>query len=375
MVDLTPYKAGIEAARNATPHVCDDPRTAFVNTLNVAGFSLPRTLAIGRIDRIDGPEDKRGKKSGWYIYNEIEDVQNDGRIIGVANYGDWKYDINETWCSRSEHQMDATERKNYLVAREAMRIAHEMETQKKQEEAAKKAFEIWKVAPPAPDTHPYLVKKGVKSCEGIKCLENGRIVIPIAVDNQITSLQFINESGEKRFLTGGKIKGGWFIIEGENDVVYVTEGYSTGRSIHEATGKTVYICFYADNIYEASSTVKGRHEGSRVIIAGDDDFTKPGNPGRTKAEQAASGLGVECIFPQGVNDFNDMMARLGLDALRQYLAPQKIEAYEAVKKQEQQEIERPPVSWAISWITTTPRQGIFNMDLRYKQHWQSPVSY
>lgn len=341
MVDLTPYKSGIEAALKSQPQICTDPRSAFIDILINAGYQPPRNLQIGRIDRIDGPEDKRGKKSGWYVYNEIEDTQNQGQIIGVANFGDWKTGSSENWCSRSQHQMNTQERLHYHAAREAMKAAYEKETLEKQAEAAKLAFEIWSAAEPVKNSHPYLARKGVAAHQGVKLSKDERVIIPVAVDNQIVSLQFIADNGDKRFLTGGRIKGGWFVIEGGTDVIYVAEGYATGASINEATGKTVYIAFNAGNIYEVAAYVKSIHPNARIVIAGDDDTGTAGNPGRTKAEQTSQGLAIECVFPQGFVDFNDMHKALGIEALREYINPKKQEAYEKPVKPEPNAMKRP----------------------------------
>lgn len=341
IVDLTPHKAGIEAARNAQPDICRDPRTAFLAVLDAAGFKSPNVLQIGKLDRIDGIEDKRGKKSGWYVYNEIEDSQNEGSLIGIASYGDWKLGISENWTSRSEHRMSTQERLNYHAKREAMRAAHDLETKQRQAEAAESAYEIWVNAKDAKE-HPYLTKKGIKPYKGVKVAKDDRLIVPVAIKGEITSLQFINDEGEKRFLTGGKIKGGWFMIEGENDVVYIAEGYSTAASIHEATGKTIYIAFNAGNIYEVASYVKNQYQTGRIIVAGDDDTKSAGNAGRTKAEQAASGLGIEAVFPAGFNDFNDMHADQGIKAVKKLLLSDSIEAYEKkAKPNNKNEIVRP----------------------------------
>lgn len=340
MVDLTPYKAGIEAARSLNPRSCLDPRSSFIDALHSQGYTPPNSLKIGVLDRIDGPEDRNGKKSGWYVYHEIEDSQNEGAIIGVASYGDWKLGTQSNWASRSEHQMSVSERTNYHAKREAMRHEQERETKIKQNEAATLAYDMWSIAKEA-KTHPYLTKKGVGTTEGLKISSDGRLIIPIAINKQITSLQFIDDKGEKRFLTGGKLKGGWFVIEGDNDTIYVAEGYSTGRSIHEATGKTVYIAFNAGNIYDATGYVRSEYDKSRIIIAGDDDTETAGNIGRTKAEQTAAGLGIEVIFPIGFNDFNDLHQAQGINALKKLLSGNKIEPYKSENKKQHEVIQRP----------------------------------
>jgi len=160
--------------------VCSDPRAAFLDVLSSEGFATPRSLSIGKLERIDGPDDKRGKKSGWYIYNEIEDIQQSGHIIGIASYGCWKTNVSESWCSRSEHQMDPQERENYQAAREAMRVERENEKLKNQKEAASVAFELWRKSAQSNDNHGYLKKKGVKAHQGIKQGEDKRLIIPIA---------------------------------------------------------------------------------------------------------------------------------------------------------------------------------------------------
>ena len=111
-----------------------------MDVLHAEGLKTPRALQIGKLERLDGSEDRRGKKSAWYVYNEIEDNQREGSIIGVASYGDWKLGTSENWSSRSEHQMNTKERLNYHAAREAMRAQHEAETKNRQSERKKSSF-------------------------------------------------------------------------------------------------------------------------------------------------------------------------------------------------------------------------------------------
>jgi len=342
MVDLTPFKAQIDAAMRSAPQICSDPRSAFISVLQAEGFTVPKTLQIGQIQRIDSPEDKKGKKSGWCAYYEIEDTQNDGQIIGTGVYGCWKGGYQKDWCSRSQHQMSVAERINYLNTREKMKADYERETIEKNIEAAKIAYEIWNQSPEATKDHPYLKLKGVNAANGIKVsTKDARLIIPVAINNEITSLQFINANSVKRFLTGGKVKGGYFEIEGNRETIYVTEGYATAASIHQATGATVYIAFNAGNIYEVASYVKNISAQSRIVIAGDDDTGTTGNPGRTKAEQAAEGLGLSCIFPNGANDFNDMHKSQGIGALKAYLNPSHQQVYERPEKETANNIDRP----------------------------------
>ena len=61
---------------------------------------------------------------------------------------------------------------------------------------------------------------------------------------------------------------------------------------------------------------------SHIIIAGDDDHQTGGNPGKTKAEEAAAAVSASVVFPDFGNerpekatDFNDLHCLKGLDAV------------------------------------------------------------
>ena len=348
MVDLRPYSAGIQAAMNDAPFIQGgDPRGAFLNVLTSEGLH-EKSVILGRIVRVKGIDDKGAKKSAWYIYNEIE---TEGGVIGVGAYGDWKINLSKNWVSTSEHKLDSKQRTQYHAQRAAMQAQREIDERERHNEAADRAFKIWSAANDADDTHPYLVTKGVKAAQGIKISKDGDLIIPRAIDTEIVSLQFVRGDGEfiingnpignKKFLFGGRNKGAWFKIEGDNDNVYISEGYSTAYSVYEATGCTTYCAFNAGNLYEVTSYARKKHPAARIIIAGDDDINTTNNAGRTKAEQAAQGLGVECIFPAGFIDFNDMHQAQGIDTLRQYLSPDKIEVYEHIKPRVADEVYSP----------------------------------
>lgn len=305
MVDLTPYRSGVMEVWNNVPIRSDDPRGDFQKELGAAGFEVPQSVEIGRIKRIADPLDKGVKKTGWYIYNEIAD--NNGNVMGVGVYGSWRGEPEKvTWTSRKA--LSQEERYSYAQAMEDARAQREHEQRQIYNEAAVRAFEIWQGCDIKAD-NAYLKRKGC-GAYGVR-FSRGDCVVPVCFEGQITSLQFIKADGEKKFMTGGRTKACYHVIEGPSDTVYIAEGYATAATVHEATGKMVYVAFNAGNLYEVASHVKAAHEGARIIIAGDDDRFTDGNPGRTKATQAALGLQIEAVFPEfkdgdkGV-DFNDM---------------------------------------------------------------------
>ncbi len=66
----------------------------------------------------------------------------------------------------------------------------------------------------ASQDHPYLMKKGIKAHGVLQYKEC--LVIPIRSGEDLLSLQFIDPDGSKRFLKGGRVSGGYFMI-GEAD--------------------------------------------------------------------------------------------------------------------------------------------------------------
>jgi putative DNA primase/helicase len=76
------------------------------------------------------------------------------------------------------------------------------------------------------------------------------LLVPVHVKDKLTSLQFIEEDGTKRFLSGGEIKGGCCILGSPAEVICIAGGYATGCTIHEATGHAVVVAFNAGNLMQ-----------------------------------------------------------------------------------------------------------------------------
>lgn len=324
MVDLSNYKARLETARQNAVVDYDNPREAFVAEMLAAGFKPPSNLVLDKLMRIDDPQDKKGKGTGWYVYHEFE---NEGRVLGVGNYGTWRGNPEKVaWCSRSTNGMSLAEKMEYNRQIESASLKRAEEQKVINAEAAAKAFEIWENASDATDEHPYLARKQVGTSAGVR-ISRGNLVVPVCLDEQITSLQFIlpakNADGkDKFFLSGGRTRGCYFVIEGASDAqVFVAEGYSTAKTVNMATNCSVYVAFNAGNLYEVAVIAKNKHHGVRVTICGDDDRETAGNPGRTKAKQAADGLGLGAVFPESADgtayvDFNDLHVAHGIAAVK-----------------------------------------------------------
>ncbi|MGL6352500.1 toprim domain-containing protein [Aeromonas veronii] len=127
----------------------------------------------------------------------------------------------------------------------------------------------------------------------------------------LVNVQLINAEGEKRYLPGGQKAGAFHRIDG-GELVAVVEGYASGLSVQAATGSTVYCAMDAGNLQAVAQIAHRQHPEARVLLCGDNDEGTEGNPGKTKAEQAAAAVGGLVALPPVAGDWNDYHQAHGL---------------------------------------------------------------
>jgi putative DNA primase/helicase len=271
-----------------------------------------------QVDLIRKTNGNRKDDAGWYL------LHLDGLPAGA--FGDWRNNISEIWCAVSETTLTAEQRAELQQFYASARRTRSVEQQRIWNEAADKAKGLWRAATKAKDDFPYLVKKQVKSY-GLKS-DNGCLLVPVRdKDRGLRSLQFIDANGKKLFLEGGRAGGGYFVIGGApKKLLYIVEGYATGATVYEATGTTVVVAFNSGNLPSAAKTLRKKFPDIEIVICADDDYRTAGNPGLTKAQEAAAQIGAKIAVPEfGENrpekatDFNDMAAHLGLDKVAEFL--------------------------------------------------------
>lgn len=280
------------------------------------GLAPPEYMAPGKIYRFPGVGKKSGNTSGWGL------VYPDGR--GGA-FGDWSTGLNRSWCSTQQAESGVSMAGAKLWGRDReMRELSETKMLTRQTEAACQAKEIWGSSAPAQDAHPYLAGKKIKS-HGLRQTQEGRLIIPLHdISGSLCSLQYIAPDGTKRFQSGARIRGSFFAFGGEPaDVVCICEGYATAATVHEATSYPVVVAFTAGNLVPVAEALRLRFPEVKFVMCADDDAWTEGNPGLSKATEAAlrcSGVLAIPAFkgdrPQGVTDFNDMARSLGLEKVK-----------------------------------------------------------
>ena len=209
------------------------------------------------------------------------------------------------------HRQLAEAEQQELVRRvEEARIKHEEEARARAEAARRKAGQIWEQGSPASADHPYLARKGAKP-RGLRVSNYGRLLVPMYdADGRLVNLQFIDDSGAKWFLVGGRVKGCFLRIKGSFDMLVIAEGFATGASIYEAIGCCVAVAFNAGNLLEVAMAARRSINGldasiwsahkdtlagvglvhaerpkfinTKLVVAADDDWKTPDNPGVMK---------------------------------------------------------------------------------------------
>ncbi|WOQ13812.1 DUF927 domain-containing protein [Aeromonas media] len=169
---------------------------------------------------------------------------------------------------------------------------------------------------------PYLERKGLGSHlgavnrtlirEGGENYPAGSLVIPLTNEaGDLVNVQLIGHDGSKRYLAGGQKVEAFHRIEG-GELVAVCEGYATGVSVNSAISGTVYCAMDAGNLQAVAQIARHQHPEARILLCGDNDEGTKGNPGKTKAEQAAIAVGGLVALPPVAGDWNDYHQANGL---------------------------------------------------------------
>ena len=283
----------------------------------IAGAGLPVPEVIhgdGTLYRFS-TNGKRMDQSGWYVLHDDGDVP-------AGAFGCWRSGLSQTWCSKDTQAMTQAERSAHQQRMQAIAQQREADKAQRQHDAATAAAQRWEAAEPAPADHPYLVRKGIQP-HGIKA-EGEALLIPLRdAATTLHSLQAIGPEGDKRFQPGGRIKGCYFGIGKPNGVLVIAEGVATGASIHETTGHAVACAMNAGNLLEVAQALHAKYPALRLILATDDDWKTDGNPGMTKAREAAQAVGGLLAVPSfdgergdKETDFNDLHQRAGSAAVQ-----------------------------------------------------------
>lgn len=272
----------------------------------------------GKIHRYRVEDDKSGSLNGWYV------LFVDSHLAAGA-FGSWKTGNQTAWCSKSERTLSPQERELWRRRQQEALLARNAELLVVRKLACEKAAYLEGIAHlAAAECHAYLNAKQVKPY-GVKILKNMLLVPLRNANGVITSVQFIQEDGSKRFLTGGEITGSYFAIGQHESVLCVCEGFATGASVFEATGFRVAVSFSAGNLAAVAKVMRDKFPAFTIIVCADNDVDNEVNTGLIKAAEAAEQIhgmlavakfqDSDLINGKRPKDFNDLHQLHGLAAV------------------------------------------------------------
>lgn len=294
-------------------------------------------IADGKLHRFTVQGDKARSNNGWYVLHVDMD-------FSAGSFGSWRTGEQHTWCSRLQSEMTDAEREAYRKRMDELKRLREAEQARVQKECQDWCVKTWNSTPLADTEHQYLKRKGIGGY-GLHVYKDS-LMVPMYQGDSMSGMQFISPDGTKTFKTGSKLKGSMYLLPGKDKSV-LCEGFATAASIQQATGYIVYIAFNAGNLVEIAKQFKFD------FIAADNDHQTEGNPGLTKAQEAAKVCGAKVVYPTNIKgtDFNDLHCERGIEAVMGCFVEQQKKYGPDIRcanKLMQTEFE--PVRWAIEGL-------------------------
>lgn len=283
----------------------------FQEILNAKGLMPSELIADGNLHRCPTLT-KPHKQNGAYI----------AHLDSPATlwWCNWETIEQDTFTEAENSPLSPAAREALKQRQAAIKQQREAEFAERRAAATQKGQSILNASLPCSPEHPYLRRKGVPALGEIRQGQNGELLLPVRdVSGNLLSVQRIFPNGEKRFLTGGRVSGGYFYIQGKPEKpLAVCEGYATGASVHLACESTVYVAFSAINLPQIAGILRHAHPDKSIFICADND-----EAGRSKGQEAAQKAQARLIFPVFTTgagtDFNDLHQSEGLQEVRRQL--------------------------------------------------------
>ncbi|KZB63143.1 hypothetical protein AUP42_01755 [Thalassospira lucentensis] len=322
-MELAPFKRWQET-KAKTPEPRISPEQEFAQALKENGLLLdgPPTMD-GKWHRVAVEGDRKGQKSGSYR----------GFLEGLpaGNITNYKSGQDPVKWVATGTMIDPKELEQARAEAAARKAAQEQELRAQYRAVAKRAYGIFQNAEPAPSNHAYLQNKQVPAGD-LRIDQSGNLLMPMADDKGfVENIQTIHPDGTKMFLKDGKKRGLMHVIEGDpKGPMIISEGYSTGQSLHMASGLTVVVALDSGNLAPVAEALHKKHPDRALVIAADDDHAKQVNAGIKGAERASELTGAKILRPdlsddekaKGLTDFNDIHRERGLEALKRLVTEQ-----------------------------------------------------
>ncbi len=316
--DLNKFKEWLVDENTVVPAKQESisPEIEFAQHCRANGLDVDTPIMDGQIHRvplISKPDGKDGAYCGYL--DGVPSGWSQNYVTGEKS----KFVSSGVQLTEEEKAKQRAEHARKLQEREAKR-------QRDYDIAANNAKRVLNNSVEADKNHAYLQEKGIKPYIAMENIYN-QLVVPVQnIHGDIRGVQFIEENGSKKFLSGIEKKGNFALLSEEaKDVskVLVCEGFATGASLHEATKLPVVVAFDAGNLEEVSKALAEKYKGIEITVCADNDRYKDNNVGLECAKKAALAVNGKLAVPQftkeeqarKLTDFNDLHKAQGLDAV------------------------------------------------------------
>jgi len=298
-----------------------ETESAALDVLRSAGLVVDLIIWDGKIQRVPTTSKPRSK-NGAYVAHPDPPVS-----IWWLDFASGQSD---TWTDSNRGDALSVEERELLRKRMAeSRKQRDEEQARVYADAAKRAQTIYLNALRC-DDHPYIERKGVRTATGLKIHQkSGALIIPAYNEQgKISTLQFIDADGKKTFLTGGRKGGAYFPLglnadDTSEKSLMICEGLATGLSLHECTGRPVFVAFDAGNLLPVAKIARAKFPKREIIMAADNDCLTDGNPGITKATEAAKAITNARVIAPHLDeqpvDWNDLHQAAGTKAVQEQI--------------------------------------------------------
>lgn len=173
-------------------------------------------------------------------------------------------------------------------------------------------------------------------------LQKGNLMIPqFNEQGELRSFETIGYQGAKYALKGGE-KNGLSVTLGQaknGEPIIIAEGYATGATLHEQTGRTVVVAFGKGGLLNVAQQLREHYPDSKIYIGADNDHAKTleinpntGKPhenvGLVDAQKVAEAVPNTHVLAPQFNtgdkgkDWNDVFIDKGYDEFKRQLKEQ-----------------------------------------------------
>ena len=250
----------------------------FLNKLDIQPYDESDVKLDGELHRYRVHDDKPGQKSGAIC------IHTDGWAAGFVM--DWRKDLRENWRYDISGLDISDEQRNYYNSDEYRKKCEEEHRKKEEQrqarhlEASERARRLWGKLPEAPENHPYLQRKNVKSYGLHYDPNSGNLAVPIRrINGLVFSIQWIPsaEGLHKLFYEHADMTGAFFSIgleslkENLKQIILLGEGYATMAKVHELTDKPCVAAMSCHRLNEIAKILHETYPEAKIIITADND--------------------------------------------------------------------------------------------------------